>query len=196
MGMQFRVLLNTDQYEYDKSEKCWKDRIRSDEYMAEKVEDGLPVHISGIVRKKSGSVTGALRAGTICYTKDLVDYLLDGNAESEIVKQQLENEKVDVFTGFEFEEHDEVTIDDVYDYIDNMSEQEFAQLQAMFSRFYGSSFSGKDVVEALNAMSDEELVAAVAPSMLEDITLEDAKKFAQSKEGQGALMMMLASCRN
>ena len=192
MNMQFRVILNTDYYAYDETDKCWKDRTRDDEYMAGKVEDGIPVHISGIVRKKPGSVAGALMTGTVCYTQELVDTLLERNADSKIVKEQQADEKTDVFTGYEFEDKDEVTIDDVYAYIDNMSEQEFAQLQAMFSRFYGNSFDGKDIAEALAAMSDDELVAAVAPTMLEGVTIDDAKAFAATEQGQGAIMMALA----
>ena len=192
MNMQFRVILNTDFYEYDEIDKCWKDRTRDDEYMAAKVEDGIPVHISGIVRKKPGSVAGALMTGTVCYTQELIDTLLERNADSKIVKEQQADEKIDVFTGYEFEDKDEVTIDDVYAYIDNMSEQEFAQLQAMFSRFYGDSFDSKDIVASLNSMSDEELVAAVAPTMLEGVTLDDAKAFAATEQGQGAIMMALA----
>ncbi|MCQ2418030.1 MAG: ABC transporter ATP-binding protein/permease [Oscillospiraceae bacterium] len=192
MNMQFRVILHTDYYEYDETEDCWKDRTRDSEYMAEKIEDGLAVHISGIVRKKSGAVTGALRSGTICYTQELVDYLLDEIADTDIVKQQEDNPDIDVFTGYEFENIEDVTIDDVYHYIDNMSEAEFAQMQGMFSQFYGSTFGPEEVVKALNDMSDEDLVAAFIPTMLEGITLDDAKAFAKSKEGQGALLMMLA----
>ena len=192
MNMQFRVILNTDFYEYDETEDCWKDRTRNDEYMAEKIKDGLPVQISGIVRKKAGSVTGALRAGTICYTQELVEYLLDEIADTEIVKQQQDNPDIDVFTGYEFEDIDDVTIDDVYHYIDNMSQAEFTQMQGMFSQFYGNTFGPDEVVQALNDMSDEDLVAAVAPTMLADITLDDAKNFAKTRDGKGALLMMLA----
>ena len=192
MNMEFRVILNTDFYEYSDAERCWKDRTRDNEYMAKKIKDGIPVHISGIVRKKSGAVSGALRAGTICYTQELVDTLLDEIADSEIVKAQQKDPETDVFTGFAFEDHEDVTIDDVYDYLDNMSDTEFAMLQGMFSNMYGNSITPETVLESLNSMSDEELVAAVAPSMLDSITLDDAKKFAATKEGQGALMMVLA----
>ena len=190
MNMEFRVILNTDYYEYSSTEKMWKDRTRDDEYMAEKIHDGLPIHISGIVRIKSGVTGGALRAGTICYTQELINYLLEGINNSEIVKEQKAHPDTDVFTGAVFEKHDDVTIQDVYDYIDNLSEAEFAQLQAMFSRMNGSSFTGKDVISALNGMSDEELLAAVKPTMLEKITLEDAKKFAETAEGKAALSML------
>jgi putative ABC transport system permease protein len=190
--MQFRVILQTDLYEFDKTENCWKDRSRNDEFMADKIEDGVPVHISGIVRKKAGTPTGALMAGTICYTQELVDHLLDEIADTEIVKQQQAKPDIDVFTGYEFEDHEDVTIDDVYAYLDNMSEAEFAQLQGLFSKMYGNSISPDNVIEALNDMNDDDLVAAVAPSMLDSITLDDAKAFAATQQGQGALMMLLA----
>ena len=190
MDMEFRVILNTDYYEYSSQEKMWKDRTRNDEYMTGKIKDGLPIHISGIVRQKSGVTGGALRAGTICYTKDLIDYLLTGINESKIVKEQKANPDTDVFTGSPFEKHEDVTIDDVYKYIDNLSEAEFAQLQGMFARMNGSSFGGQDVVKALEGMSDEDLIAAVKPTMLEKITLEDAKDFAKTPEGKAALAAM------
>ena len=191
-NMQFRVILNTDFYEFDETENCWKDRTRDKDYMSEKIENGVPVQISGIVRKKSGSVAGALMPGTICYTQELVDYLLDEIADTEIVKAQQDDPDIDIFTGYEFEDHEDVTIDDVYKYLDNMSEAEFAQLQVMFSNMYGNSIKPEDVLDSLNSMSDEELTKAVAPVMLEGITLDDAKAFAKTKEGQGALLMMLA----
>ena len=191
MNMQFRMLASTDCYEYSEAEKCWKDRSRDDEYMAEKIENGIPVHISGIVRRKAGAVTGALMPGTVCYTQELIDKLMELNADSKIVREQQARPEIDVFTGYEFENHDDVTMDDIYDYIDNMSEQEFATLQVMFSNFYGTSFDGKDVVDALNAMSDDELVEAVKPAMLEGLTAKDARDFAATTEGNAALTMVL-----
>ncbi len=192
MNMQFRVVPQPELYEYDEAEDCWKDRSRNDEYMAEKIEDGINVQISGIVRKKKGTPTGSLMPGTICYTQELVDHLLELNADAEIVKEQQDNPDIDVFTGYEFEDIEDVTIDDVYDYLDNMSEAEFTQLQGMFGSLYGNSITPENVVEAINDMNDEELVAAVAPTMLENVTLDDAKAFAATQEGQGALMMVLA----
>lgn len=192
MNMQFRVIPQTDLYEFDEAENCWKDRSRNDEYIAEKIEDGIQIQISGIVRKKKGTPTGSLMPGTICYTQELVDYLLDEIADTDIVKEQQAQPDIDVFTGYEFEDIEDVTIDDVYTYLDNMSEAEFAQLQGMFTNLYGNSITPENVVDAINDMNDEELVAAVAPTMLENISLNDAKAFAATQEGQGALMMLLA----
>ena len=62
----------------------------------------------------------------------------------------------------------------------------------MFSQMYGDSITPEDVIKSLNDMDDDALVAAVAPTMLENITLDDAKKFAATEQGQGALMTVLA----
>ena len=195
MGMEFRLILNTDIYEYDEAEKCWADRSKDDDFMAEKIENGIPLHIAGIVRVKSGVTSGALMPGTICYTDELVTYLLDEIADTEIVKAQIDDPDTDVFTGFAFEDFEDVTIDDVYDYIDNMSQEELAQMQGMFASFYGDSFDGSDVMEALNAMSDEELVAAVAPQMLASKTVDEAKLFAATEQGQPAMMAAAAQSK-
>lgn len=192
LNMEFRLLLNTDIYEFDKAENCWKDRSKNDEYMAEKIENGLPIHISGIVRVKDGVTSGALMPGTICYTDELVKYLIGEIQDTEIVKAQQDDPDTDVFTGYAFENLDDVTIDDVYEYIDNMTEAELAELQQMFQNFYGDSFDGTDVMEALNSMSDEELVNAVAPQMLEAKTADEAKLFAATEQGQPAMMMAAA----
>ena len=192
MNMHFKVILNTDRYEYDAENNAWKDRSRSDEYMAKKIEDGVSIQISGVVRQKPGTVAGALMPGTVCYTKELINYLIEGNDNAEIVKKQLDNPEIDMFTGLEFEDHEDVTIDDVYSYIDNMSPEQFAQLQAMFTRFYGNSFNGEDIAEALAAMQDDELVAAVKPSMLESVTLDDAKAFAETDDGKAFIIDYIA----
>ena len=192
MNLQFRLLLNTDIYEYDENLGYWVDRSKNDEYMAEKIENGLSVHISGIVREKSGVTQGALQKGTICYTKELVDYLIENNSASEIVKAQEDDPDNDVLTGCPFEDLEEVTIDDVYDYIDSMTPAELTELQGMFSSFYGDSFGDNDITAALASMSDEELVAAVAPAMLQSTTLEEAKLFAATEQGQMAMMGAIA----
>ena len=192
MNLQFRLLLNTDIYEYDENLGCWADRAKNDEYMAEKIENGLPIHISGIVREKAGVTQGALMRGTICYTQELVDYLIENNSKSEIVKAQQDDPDKDVFTGYPFEDYEDVTIDDVYAYIDSMTPAELVQLQGMFRSFYGESFDGSDVTSALASMSDEELVAAVAPMMLQETTAEEAKLFAATEQGKMAMMAAVA----
>ena len=192
MNMQFRVVLGSDFYSYDEAAGHWVDRSRDDDYISEKIRDGIPVQISGIVRKKSGVSNGALMAGTICYTQELVDTLIEGAENSEIVKQQIADPEKDVFTGLPFQKVEEVTIKDVYKYIDNLSEDDLKRLQVMFQNMNGTAFDGSDVTKALSSMNDEELLNTVKPVLMEQVTLEQAKAFAATDQGKAALVQALS----
>ncbi len=193
-NLRFKLILNTDIYEYDEVSECWVDRSKNDAFMREVIDNGVELKISGIVRAKEGSAAAALSPGTICYTKELTEYLINEINKSEIVKEQKADPDIDVFTGYEFEDPDEdVTIEDVYDYIDGMSQAELQQMQMMFGSMFGDSFSTDDVLKAIDSMSDDELVAALAPQMVAGITVSDAKLFAQTAQGKAALAQMIAA---
>ncbi len=65
-----------------------------------KLQNATEVKIVGIVRKKEGVTTGALK-GTVCYTKELTELLIKKTNESEIYLAQKDS-NVNVVTGEEF----------------------------------------------------------------------------------------------
>ncbi len=66
----------------------------------EKLASATEVKIVGIVRKKEGVASGALK-GTVCYTKELTDLLIEKTKQSTVYKAQLESEN-NVVTGEAF----------------------------------------------------------------------------------------------
>lgn len=58
----------------------------------------LPIKVCGIVRQKSGSLTGML-TGAIAYTSALTEYALDEALNSEVVKYQQAHPEVDIVSG-------------------------------------------------------------------------------------------------
>ena len=64
------------------------------------VENGLDLHVVGVVRPNESSDAKALSAG-IAYTPALTEQLMERAANSEIVQQQLESPETDVFAGKE-----------------------------------------------------------------------------------------------
>ncbi len=193
VGMEFKVILNTDYYSYDESANGWVDMRDDDSYMKQVVENALGIKVSGIIRPRPEASVTAMTGGSIAYTKELTEYIANAINESEIAKQQKDNPEIDVFTGAEFVAVDEdVTIDDVYAYIDAMSDEELAQMQEMFSSFYGASFGNTDINAVISNMDDDELVAAFAPQMAASVTLEEAKSFASTDEGKAILAQIAA----
>ncbi|MBQ7131561.1 MAG: ATP-binding cassette domain-containing protein [Oscillospiraceae bacterium] len=194
VGMEFKVILNTDYYCYDEEQGCWVDNRDDDDYMKQVIENALGIKVSGIIRPKPEASVTAMAGGSIAYTKELTEYIANAVNESEIAKQQKATPEIDVFTGAEFVAVDEdVTIDDVYAYIDAMSEEELAQMQEMFSSFYGDSFGSADINAVISSMSDDELLAMFAPQMAASVTVEEAKAFAATDDGKAALAQAIAA---
>ena len=105
LGKKFKLVNSTDYYEYDEEYKVWKDKSDNSSYMKKLVKNGEDLTIVGIVQPVEGATASMLTAG-ICYTPELTRHVIEKAASSEIVKQQLMDEKINVFTGEEFGKED------------------------------------------------------------------------------------------
>ena len=105
LGKKFKLVNSTDYYEYDEEYKVWKDKSDNSSYMKKLVKNGEVLTIVGIVQPVEGATASMLTAG-ICYTPELTKHVIEKAASSEIVKQQLADEKINVFTGEEFGKED------------------------------------------------------------------------------------------
>ena len=101
LGKIFKLVNASDYYEYDSQYQVWKDKTDNADYMKKLVEDGENVKIVGIVQSAEDAKASSLTPG-INYTADLVNHVAEQAKGSEIVKQQLANPNVNVFTGEEF----------------------------------------------------------------------------------------------
>src|SRR5699024_3755290 len=111
LGIQFKLVSSADCYEYDSEYNVWTDKSGDEEYMEDLVSKGQDLTIVGIVNPAEGTDIAMLSSG-IGYTPELTDYVIEQAAHSRIVKNQLQNRNINVFTGKEFGEEDE---DDEFD---------------------------------------------------------------------------------
>ena len=88
----------------DKEYPVWTDMREGFTYDQTKfiAENGVDIKISGIVRPKEGATATSI-SGAIGYTKALTDYILEENANSEVINQQKETPDANVLTGLHFE---------------------------------------------------------------------------------------------
>ncbi len=70
------------------------------------VASGLDLNICGIIRQSPDASATSLN-GTLVYTSALTDYIIEETAKSEIVRAQIENPDIDVFTGLPFSVNDD-----------------------------------------------------------------------------------------
>ena len=102
LGLKFKVVSPSQTYKKNDETGGWTDMSNDAEFMASAVASGLDLKIVGVVRP-TGDGSSALTQG-VAYTHALTEELMDQAANSEIVKQQLANPDVDVFTGKTFDE--------------------------------------------------------------------------------------------
>ena len=103
LNTTFKVINSCDLYRYNDSQGTWTDMTSDRDYMTQQVDDGLTLRVVGVVQAKSTTTSPALNPG-IAYRPDLIDHLATQAADSNVVKQQIANPDVDVFTGKTFEE--------------------------------------------------------------------------------------------
>jgi len=99
LALKFKLLLNSDYYNYENG--VWMDKSDDKEYMKQKISQAEDIKVVGIIRQNAQSVAAGMNAG-IGYKKELKEYVINKTNESEIVKAQKANEKVNVFTGMNF----------------------------------------------------------------------------------------------
>lgn len=105
VGIQFKLVNSADYYTYDEEYQVWKDKSDNEDFMKQLVADGEELTIVGVVQPAEGSNAASLNAG-IAYPKSLTKHVAEESAKSEIVKQQLANPSVNVFTNEVFGEVD------------------------------------------------------------------------------------------
>ncbi len=120
LGMQFKLLLNTDVY--DRYGSIWSDKSADAEYMAKKLENATELKVVGILKPtKSGFGS---ESGGIGYRPELVDWLLGQLQESDIVKEQMATPDTDVFTGQPFSAVEQ----DALELLDSMEVGDFMEM--------------------------------------------------------------------
>ena len=102
LGLSFKVIAPTDAYRKNEETGGWTNMSSDEQFMASAVDNGLDLHVVGVVRPNESSDAKALSAG-IAYTPELTLELMDRAASSQIVQQQLADPEVDVFTGKSFD---------------------------------------------------------------------------------------------
>ena len=102
LGIHFKLVAATDYYVYDEEYNLWKDKRDDKAYMKQLVQNGEDMEIVGIVQPKEDATAAMLSFG-IYYPSELVGYVSEKAAKSEIVKAQLADHNRNIFTGKGFD---------------------------------------------------------------------------------------------
>ena len=99
LDLKFKVVPTPDFYK--KKDGVWEDMTGDESYMKKAVANGTEISVVGILRPDEDASSASI-SGAIGYRHDLMTYLIDEVDNSEIVKEQIANPDIDVFTGLKF----------------------------------------------------------------------------------------------
>ena len=103
LGITFKLINNSDCYQYDENYKVWTDKSDNTDYMKGIVANGEDIKIVGIVQPKDGASSAMLSPG-ICYPESLTKHVMEKANSSKIVQNQIANPDINVFTCKRFDD--------------------------------------------------------------------------------------------
>lgn len=149
MSMSFRLLTTSDLYK-DNGKGGYDDMSGDKDYMNSVLEKSPEIKVVGVIRPDGDSLLSSTNTGGIGYTHALTEFMIQRTNDSELVKKQLENPKVDVFTGIEFT-------------VDGVEKQPMSQEEA-FARVMEMMSEGQQqkLAEIITASLSQEQLAQIA----------------------------------
>ena len=103
-SLDFRVVFNADRYTLDEASGLYTDLAQTQAGLKYLYDNGLDLHISGIIRPKEDA-SATMLSGTIGYTSKLTEYVIEESKNSASILAQLETPETDIFTGLPFREN-------------------------------------------------------------------------------------------
>ncbi len=100
LNLSFKLVLNTDYYQ--KVNGIYLDKSKDQEYMKNVLKDAEEIKVVGIIKPNDEAVGTSSFAGMVGYTHALMEHLINRINDEQIVKDQLKNPEINVFTGVKF----------------------------------------------------------------------------------------------
>ncbi|MDR1387982.1 MAG: ABC transporter ATP-binding protein/permease [Propionibacteriaceae bacterium] len=101
MSVTFKLVRPWDYYVWDQTYQIWTDLSQDQAHLKPLVESGLTLRVSGLAWPKSDAQATSLAPG-LYYTSDLVRQLMSEAAQTEIVRQQMADPSLNIFSGQRF----------------------------------------------------------------------------------------------
>ncbi len=126
LGITFKLVNAFDYYSYDSAHGVWVNKQDNEDHMRGLVESGEELTIVGVVQPDPDASATMLMMG-VNYPASLTEHVINKAAESQIVKDQLADPNINVFTGKAFGEDEEGGLG-----IDSMFSIDTGALQSAF----------------------------------------------------------------
>ena len=175
---EYRVILNSDCYSYDENTGLYIDLRESDAGLQYLYDNAIPMKVTGIIRPNE-DVSAPMLTGTIAYTYELTEYVIEHTKDSAAIQAQLEDTHTDIFTGLPFKE----TTGDLTDtekaqewktYFDSLDTVKKAEIYMQMKAIPSEEELAAMVSEAMNGMTRESMEATMLQALTEQMGMSES----------------------
>lgn len=110
LNTTFKLVKNSDLYH--KVNGVWIDGSEDEEYVDEALNNAIDVKIVGIITPAENTMSTSTMGG-VYYSSAMRDYMIEQCKLSPIVQEQIENPDINVFTGTQFSQGEEIKMKDL-----------------------------------------------------------------------------------
>ncbi len=170
----YKVVLNADCYHYDENTKLYNDLRATDAGLRYLYDNALELKVTGIIRPKEDVTT--MLTGSIAYTSQLTEYLVEKAEGNEIIKAQLNSSNTDILTGLPFKTTSDTLTNEEKEiefrnYINTLNTDEKARAYKAIKSIPADDFIKQQLDATLSAMSREELMASISSGMSQEVNI-------------------------
>ncbi len=160
---EYRVILNSDCYSYDEATGLYTDLRETEAGLRYLYDNGLSLKVTGIVRLREDADTRML-TGSICYTSDLTEYIIEKSEGSEVIKAQMDSPDRDVITGLPFDTttgtlEDEEKEKEFREFVENMNAADKASIFISINCIPDPAFVEQQIEAAFGDMTRADMEA-------------------------------------
>ena len=177
--MEFKVILNSDCYAFDEVTGLYVDLRETDAGLKYLYDNGVSLKVSGIIRPNEDAVSTMLN-GSIGYTSELTEYIIEQSKDSAAVTAQLEDPSTDIFTGLPFQESTADLTDtqkeaDFREYISELDENGKAEAYVQIMSIPTQEQVEEAVSQSTASMSREEMEETLKQGLSQQAGLSETE---------------------
>ena len=177
--MDYRVILGSDCYTYDEASGLYVDLRDTTAGLKYLYDNGIKLRVSGII-KPNEDATAAMLNGSICYTSELTEYVVERASESDAVAAQLSDPTTDIFSGLPFLEStgnltEAEKAADFRSYIETLSDERRAEAYIEIMSIPSDETLNAQVEAIVGPMTRAEMESTLTEAMSEQTGMSESE---------------------
>ena len=175
---EYKVILNSEHYTFDEEKEIYTDLTSTEAGMKYLYnEKSIPIKVSGIIRKNEDTESGML-SGSICYTTELTEYIIEESTKSNAVIAQKDAPTIDIFTNLPFEENtgnlnDTAKEEFFRSYLEELSDKEKASTYVKIKSVPSEEFLTETVDAQMENMDRATIESTLGPGIAMEVGMSE-----------------------